>query len=129
MARNVLRGVLNFYHQNPEGIAEAIVNRLKHDAADAYKALKAKNYRGFNAAVNGYWMSKKALDPGSTNPMVESIIARISPWTSAVSLCGAGGGGFMFIVANSRADKAKLKSVLERFPPIEAGRFYDLDHA
>ena len=127
MARNVLRGVLNFYHEDPEGIATAIVDRLKRDAADAYKAIKAKNWKGFAAAVNGYWMSKKALDPGSTNPMVESIIARIAPWTCAVSLCGAGGGGFMFILANNRADKQKLQLVLERFPPIKEGRFYALD--
>lgn len=126
MARNVLRGVLNFYKENPDGIAHAIVDRLKRDAAKAYDALVDSDWATLCTAINGYWLSKKALDPGSTNPAVETIIARIAPWTSAVTLCGAGGGGFMMIVAESAASKKKLKDVLERHPPISAGKFYEM---
>lgn len=126
MARNVLRGVLGFYEENPDGIAHAIVDRLKRDAAMAYDAIKARDWAGLCAALNGYWLSKKALDPGSTNPAVEMIIARIAPWTSAVTLCGAGGGGFMLIIAESKESKEKLKGVLERHPPIAAGKFYEM---
>lgn len=113
MARNVLRGVLAFYASNPDGIAHAIVSALKRDARACFSALKREDWRGFAAALNAYWMNKKALDPGSTNPQVESIIARIAPWTEAVSLAGAGGGGFLFAVAKSKAAKAKMVKVLE----------------
>lgn len=129
MARNVLRGVIGFYQENPDGIAHAIVDRLKRDAATAYDAIKSRDWAALCAALNGYWLSKKALDPGSTNPAVEMIIARIAPWTSAVTLCGAGGGGFMLIIAESAESKAKLKGVLERHPPIAAGKFYDMSIA
>ena len=129
MARNVLRGVLGFYRENPYGIATAIIDRLKRDAAESFEAVKRGDWQLFCAAVNGYWMSKKALDPGSTNPQVESIIARIAPWTSAVSLCGAGGGGFMFIVARNSADRKLVKKILEEHPPIAAGRFFEMELA
>lgn len=129
MARNVLRGVLKFYHENPEGIASAIVDRLKRDAAKAFDAIRVGDWDTLAAAMNGYWLSKKALDPGSTNPSVEMIIARIAPWTSAVTLCGAGGGGFMLILADSAKSKAKIRSVLENHPPIAAGRFFDMEIA
>jgi len=76
--------------------------------------------------MNAYWINKKALDPGSTNPMVESIIARIAPMIDAVTLCGAGGGGFMLIIACDRAAKRKVRRVLETGSPIKGGRFYDL---
>lgn len=112
MARNVLRGVLSFYEANPYGIAHAIVSTLKRDAALSYRALCHGDWRGFAAALNAYWMNKKALDPGSTNPQVESIIARIAPWTDAVSLAGAGGGGFLFAIAKSKAAKVKMEKVL-----------------
>lgn len=112
MARNVLRGVLAFYESNPYGIAHAIVDTLKHDAVACYRALGRSDWRGFASALNAYWLNKKALDPGSTNPQVESIIARIAPWTDAVSLAGAGGGGFLFAVAKSRTAKAKMEKVL-----------------
>lgn len=129
MARNVLRGVLNFYKQNPEGIAEAIVDRLKRDAAKAFDAIKARDWETLCATLNGYWLSKKALDPGSTNPEIESIIARIAPWTSAVTLCGAGGGGFMLIIADSKTSKTKLKKVLEHYPTSKFSRFYSFSLA
>jgi len=112
MARNVLRGVLDFYGKNPEGIAHAIVKALKQDAKAAFKALEAGDYATFAAKVNAYWMNKKALDPGSTNPEVESIVARIAPWTEAVTLCGAGGGGFLFALARSAAAKRMMQRVL-----------------
>ena len=112
MARNVLRGVLAFYAANPYGIAHAIVSTLKRDAVACFRSVSRGDWRGFAAAVNAYWMNKKALDPGSTNPQVESIIARIAPWTEAVSLAGAGGGGFLFAVAKSRAAKYKMEKVL-----------------
>jgi galactokinase/mevalonate kinase-like predicted kinase len=112
MARDVLRGVLAFYAANPDGIAHAIVSALKRDAAASFRALKNCDWRAFTAGLNAYWMHKKALDPGSTNAQVESIIARISPWTEAVTLAGAGGGGFLFAIAKSKSAKKKMEAVL-----------------
>jgi len=129
MARNILRGVIGFFEENPDDIARSIVRRLKSDAERAFKAVESCDWDSFCSAVNDYWLSKKALDPGSTNPLVELIIARMAPWISAVSLCGAGGGGFMFVVARSKDAKAKIKSVLEKHPPINTGRFFDFEIA
>ena len=127
MARNVLRGVLNFYRTNPDGIAEAIVTALKKDARTGFAALKKGDFTTFGRMVNAYWLDKKALDPGSTNAEVESIIARIAPWTEAVTLTGAGGGGFLFALAKSRAAKAKMEKVLA--VAGNGGRTYSFDIA
>ena len=113
MARNVLRGVLDFCKRDPEGIASAIIKALKRDAAESFAALERGDFATFTAKLNSYWLNKKALDPGSTNAQVESIIARIAPWTEAVSLCGAGGGGFLFAIARSKPARAKMLRVLE----------------
>ncbi|MBR0057228.1 MAG: hypothetical protein IJP66_07850 [Kiritimatiellae bacterium] len=125
LARNVLNGVVNFFKDNPDGLAGEIVQTLKADARDAFAAIGQGDWGRFCAVLNGYWLNKKALDPGSTNQMVESTIARIAPWTAAVSLCGAGGGGFMFIVARGPAEKAKIRASLEKRPISRAARFYD----
>ena len=129
MARNVLNGVIGYYRKNPCDIAKEIVRRLKADAARAFAALEKGDWRTFTAALNAYWINKKALDPGSTNPMVESIIARIAPLIDAVALCGAGGGGFMLIIACDRVARRKIRRILETGSPVRAGRFYDLSLA
>ena len=124
MARNVLNGVVGYYRKNPCDIAHEIVRRLKSDAERSFKALGRGDWHQFTAALNAYWVNKKALDPGSTNPMVESIIARIAPLIDAVTLCGAGGGGFMLIIACNRRARQKIQTILESGSPVPAGRFY-----
>ena len=126
MARNVLNGVVAYYRKNPCDIAREIVRRLKSDAEKSFAAIRKRDWRAFTAALNAYWINKKALDPGSTNPMVESIIARVAPLIDAVTLCGAGGGGFMLIIACDRTAQRKIRQILEKGSPIKAGRFYDL---
>ncbi len=129
MARNILKGVVEFFRENPDDIAREIVRRLKSDAVRAFDAAEAEDWDAFCSAVNDYWLAKKALDPGSTNTLVELIIARMAPWISAVSLCGAGGGGFMFVIARSEEAKAKIRAALENHPPIRTGRFVEFEVA
>lgn len=113
MARNILRGVIRFYRRDPGGVASGLVKALKRDAREGFKALARRDYATFADKVGSYWVHKKALDPGSTNPEVESLIARIEPWTAAVTLCGAGGGGFLFAIAKSAAARGSIRRVLK----------------
>ena len=126
MARNVLNGVVSYYRKNPCNVAKEIIRRLKTDAERAFAALSQRDYRTFTAALNAYWVNKKALDPGSTNPLVESVIARVAPFADAVTLCGAGGGGFMLIIACDRMARRKIRRILETGSPVVAGKIYDL---
>ena len=124
MARNILRKVLAFYAENPHGFASILIDSLKDGARKCAKAIENRDADSFAAAVEGYWRDKKLLDPGSTNERVESMIEAIRPHVSAVTLTGAGGGGFMFILAKSRADAKKARSILEAGAPSRAAKFY-----
>jgi galactokinase/mevalonate kinase-like predicted kinase len=125
MARNILRKVLSFYAENPHGFADILVKSLKDGAGKCAAALKHEDFDGFAEAVNGYWRDKKLLDPGSSNERVEAIISEIKPYASAVTLAGAGGGGFMYIFAKSVAAAGKIKRHLNSSPPSKWSRFYD----
>ena len=122
MARNVLRGVLDFYKENPDNLAHEIIAELKKNAKKAFEALEKGKIATFLTCLNHYWLSKKALDAGSTNPGVETIIARIAPWCAAVELTGAGGGGFLFALATSREAKSRMQRALTRL--AGEGRLY-----
>ena len=127
MARNILRKVLAFWHDNPHDFANILVKSLKTDAEKGAKAIKEKDETGLIDAINGYWRDKKLFDPGSTNERVEEIIEKIAKWISAVTLTGAGGGGFMFILASSNANAKKIRALLEREKPSKYSRFYDFE--
>lgn len=127
MARNVLRRVLRFYAENPHDFGRILIKALKKGAADAAEDVKRGDIESFAQRVNEYWRDKKLLDSGSTNERVEEIIERIKPWVSAVSLAGAGGGGFMYILAKSKSDAKKIRAALNKNPPSRYSRFYDFE--
>ena len=127
MARNILRKVVAFYAENPHGFANILVDSLKRGARDCAAALEKGDMKAFAKAVNGYWRDKKLLDPGSTNERVEEIIARMSGRIDAVTLTGAGGGGFMFILAKSRDAADRIRKELSADPPSQYSRFYGFD--
>ena len=127
MARNVLRRVLGFYAENPHNFGKILISAVKQGAEEAVAAVKRGDIDAFAQCVNGYWRDKKLLDSGSTNERVEEIIARIKPYTAAVSLAGAGGGGFMYILAKSNAAVKHIRAELEKNPPSKYSKFYSFD--
>jgi len=127
MARNVLRRVLGFYAANPHDFGKILINAVKDGAERACRALEKGDLEAFAACVNDYWRDKKLLDAGSTNEKVDDIIDTIRPYCSAVSLAGAGGGGFMYVLAKSPAALRKIRAILSANPPSPASRFYTFD--
>lgn len=125
MARNILRKVLAFYDSNPHNFAKILVSSLKDDAYRAADAVKREDAESLAAAINGYWRDKKLLDAGSTNDRIEEMEALAAPYSSAITLTGAGGGGFMFILAKSKRDAKTIRTLLERHAPTTYARFYD----
>ena len=109
---------------------KVLIDSVKKGALRAARAMERGDIEAFARCVNDYWRDKKLLDAGSTNEKVDDIIDAIRPYVSAVSLAGAGGGGFMYILAKSRADARRIRAMLERNPPSRHSRFYDfgIDH-
>ena len=124
MARNVLRRVLGFYAENPHGFAKILVGALKANAEKAAGALRRGDLDAFAACVNSYWRDKRLLDAGSTNEKVDDIIDLIRDRAAAVTLTGAGGGGFMYVLAKSPAGARGIRVTLERNPPSPDSRVY-----
>ena len=124
MARNILRGVIARYAAD-KADGRRKVAALRAGAEEQFRALKSGDFKAFAQRVAEYWRLKKQMDPGSTNVRVESVMARIAEWTDAVALCGAGGGGFMFILAKSPADAKRIRVELMRHPVVRAAYFAD----
>ena len=124
MARNILNNVVDRYVSRAGDILE-IVEGLKAGARRLAEGLEARDADALVAGVRGYWDLKKRIDPGSTNPAIEALLARVEKHTQAVLLPGAGGGGFLFMVAKSAAAARRLRADLESNPPNAAARFFD----
>lgn len=124
MAKNILQNVVGRYLAR-DPAALRIIDELKAGALAMKQDLDERNFRGFAAGVRRYWELKKAFDPGSTTPMLQKLIGSVDRWCEATLLPGAGGGGFVFMIARDQEAVGKIRRQLERNRPNEHARFFD----
>jgi D-glycero-alpha-D-manno-heptose-7-phosphate kinase len=64
------------------------------------EALTRGDWAATAAALATEWDNRKRLAPGVTTPAIETLIARaMAAGAQAAKVCGAGGGGCMFCLA------------------------------
>ena len=125
LAKNILQNVVASYlAREPKTLA--IIERLKAGAAKMRADLERNDVEAFARGVLDFWECKKAIDPGATNPLIESIIRPITDRLSGYELPGAGGGGFIFMIAKDPDAAASVRDRLSSKPPNKLARFYDL---
>jgi galactokinase/mevalonate kinase-like predicted kinase len=126
MARNILQNVVGGYLARDPGVMQT-VGELKRAALETKEALDAQDIDGFAQGVGRYWDLKKQIDPGSTNKPIEKLLELIKEETSAALLPGAGGGGFIFMIARSTEAAARIREKFDLNPPNQQARFFDFD--
>ncbi len=125
MARNILQRVVGRYlARDPQAIA--VIERLKAGAERMKQDLDTGDLDAFARGVEEYWTLKKTLDPGSTNPAIENLLSRVDRYVSGKVLPGAGGGGFVFMVARDAEAAGKIRQTLNANRPNVHARFFDL---
>jgi fucokinase len=124
MARNILQNVVNGYLARDPQVLRT-VRDLKASALETKEALDAQDIDGFARCVARYWELKKRIDPGSTNAPIERLLKKVAADTQAALLPGAGGGGFIFLLAKSAEAAARIRRAFEAHPPNAHARFFD----
>lgn len=123
MAKNILEGVVwNWLTHEPAAVDA--VRRLRANAGRMRAALEAGSMAGFLAEIAEYCACKRAIDPGSCPRSFDELAARWKRELSAWCFAGAGGGGFMLLVARSDGAAARLAASIERAPPHPRARAF-----
>jgi len=124
MARNILRNVVGRYlAREPE--AMDLITRLKAGADAMKNDLDAGDLDAFGRGVEEYWRLKQRFDAGATNPRIAALIRKVEYFLTGKVLPGAGGGGFVFMIAHDPAAAEAVRMTLERDPPNRLARFFD----
>jgi len=126
LAKNILRTVVGRYLDRDREAMRTL--RDLHAFPPALSAaMAAKDMRKFGGLIDTAWGLKKAIDPDSTTEVIEGILDRIKPHMFGATLLGAGGGGFLLIIARSPEDAEKIRTELESRPPNSRARFFAYD--
>ena len=100
--------------------------QMKAHALDLYDAIQRENFDELGRLVGKTWEQNKALDAGTNPPAVEAILAMVKDYCLGYKLPGAGGGGYLYMVAKSPEAAARIRSILTQNPPNACARFVDM---
>lgn len=103
----------------------SLLEELKNHAIDTTETLSAKDFEGFGHNIHRSWQLNQTLDAGTNTHEIQQIIDRISPWIIGQKLLGAGGGGFMLIVAKDQEAAGHIKRELIANPTNNRARLVD----
>jgi galactokinase/mevalonate kinase-like predicted kinase len=124
LAKNILQNVVGRYLDRDREAMSAL-GQLAGLAARMAEAMGRKEIQQFGTLVDTAWALNRQLDPQSTTPEIEALLARIRPSLYGAKLLGAGGGGFLLLIARSQADAERITRLLEESPPNDRARFFD----
>ncbi|MDD4590650.1 MAG: bifunctional fucokinase/fucose-1-phosphate guanylyltransferase [Parabacteroides sp.] len=103
-----------------------ILSLMKTHALDMYDAIQRGEFETFGRLVSKTWEQNKALDSGTNPPAVEKIISRIKDYALGYKLPGAGGGGYLYIIAKDPSAAALIRKELTASSQNANARFVEM---
>ena len=99
---------------------------MKAHALDMNEAIRRGSFVEFGRLVGKTWEQNKALDSGTNPPAVEAIIDLIKDYTLGYKLPGAGGGGYLYMVAKDPQAAVRIRKILTENAPNPRARFVEM---
>ena len=104
----------------------AILENMKAHALDMAETIQRNDFETYGALIGKTWMQNKALDCGTNPPAVEEIINKIKDYTLGYKLPGAGGGGYLYMVAKDPQAALRIREILTQDVPNPCARFVEM---
>ena len=125
LAKNILQDIVRGMFLNAGRVLEPLA-QIADNATRAVDAIGAGDYDALCRAVARSWQSNQALDAGTNPPTVQAVLDLIAPdGLAAAKLLGAGGGGYLLLLARDEQSALAIRDRLTRQPPNPRARFVD----
>lgn len=89
-----------------------LLRQVKEHAHEMYEALQRQDFQLMGQLVRKSWQQNQQLDIGTNPPAVQQLTALIDDLCLGYKLPGAGGGGYLYMVAKDPEAAARIKKVL-----------------
>jgi len=124
LAKNILRRVMGAYLSRREPVFGTLA-RIRQTADDLKDAFAAGDLDRVGRLMSRSWRLNCTLEPSTTNEHIDALFAAAGPYITGGKLAGAGGGGFMALLARDRQAADRLKGVLHRMADGTEQRLYE----
>lgn len=124
-AKNILSEIVRGMFLNHADRLRTLEKMKAHALAMA-DAIQRSEFQRFGSLVAETWKQNQLLDSGTNPPAVAEIINKVNKYCLGLKLPGAGGGGFLYMVARDPEAAAKIREILTSTPPNPRARFVDM---
>lgn len=124
-AKGILAEIVGSMFLN-SGCHLSLLAEMKAHALDMNEAIQRDDFAAFGRLVGKSWQQNKALDSGTNPPAVEAIIDLIKDYTLGYKLPGAGGGGYLYMVAKDPQAAVCIRRILSEQVPNPCARFVEM---
>lgn len=101
----------------------ALLCEMKAHSLQMYEAIQRNDFQEMGKLVGKTWLQNQAIDAG-TNPLeVKKLTDLIDDLCLGYKLPGAGGGGYLYMVAKDPEAAARIKVILNANRPNDNARF------
>ncbi|MBR1548779.1 MAG: bifunctional fucokinase/L-fucose-1-P-guanylyltransferase [Prevotella sp.] len=99
---------------------------MKAHAMDMYDALQRQDFQLVGRLVGTTWQQNQLIDSGTNPDSVRRITQLVDDLCLGYKLPGAGGGGYLYMVAKDPEAAARIKQKLNALQPNANARFVDM---
>jgi fucokinase len=121
MAKGLLRQVVSRYLARETATIQ-VLHSIKTLAVEMAYAMAEGDWVHLGELLDRHWQLNQVLDPHTTNAPINAILARARPYIHGAKLAGAGGGGFLMLLARDAEAAYALRAALTQEAP-EGGAF------
>jgi len=115
IAKDLLEQVVGRYLAR-EVQAVQVLHSIKTLAVEMAYAMKESDWDYLGSLLDRHWHLNQMLDPHTTNAPINALLEHVRPYISGAKLAGAGGGGFLMLLAKTPDHARDLRRFLASLP-------------
>ncbi len=104
----------------------AMLRQMKEHTLNLYETIQRGDFDGMGQAIRKTWIQNQAMDKGTSPAAIEALTKQIDDLCLGYKLPGAGGGGYLYMVAKDPNAAARIRQILSANPQNRNARFVDM---
>ena len=102
------------------------LRHMKEHTMEMYEAIQRQDFLQTGRLIRRTWQQNQQIDNGTNPPAIEQLTRLIDDYCLGYKLPGAGGGGYLYMVAKDPEAAARIKQTLSDNRPNARARFVDM---
>ena len=104
----------------------SLLRDMKQHTNDMYETIQRADFQRMGQLVRKTWMQNQAIDNGTNPDSVRCITDLIDDLCLGYKLSGAGGGGYLYMVAKDPEAAMRIRHILNSNRQNENARFVEM---